>query len=445
MSLASRRQGILASLERPRPLPNEVPRGTDARDLRYFDSWIDHPGQALTPQLLLQVYRLAENGYPQRQCDLFDDMVEVDAHLRSLFEQRQQAVAGKPWVIQSGGASARAKAAAHVLATALRQLPMLETFEHLLTFNRYGYGAAEIDWGVRVVDGRSWIVPTCFTSVRARRFTVGTIGMPGVVRLDELRLLTDLTRPHGDELRAGKWIIVHRNGPTRPRAGLMRTGGIVAMGKRLAFRDWLILCEKYGLPLSLAKYDRTGDPNDIDIAHEIIRRLGDDGGAVVPKDIEIEIKEAARGESSHMPQGSMIAFCNAENSKLVIGGTLTNDNAGSGGASYALANVHQEVRWDNVVYDAERLQEAVRTQVAVPFMHFNAVDAEAPLLKIQVVRNLDPVTRMKLAVQYRNELGGKVSRSQMDQEIGFYEPIGPDDELPGMQVDSFPVGAGGKP
>lgn len=431
------------SLARPRPLPSSAPFGQDARDIRWLDAFVTHPGYAVTPQGILAAFRQAEAGEPQTQCDLFDDLLENDGHLRNLFEQREQAVAGKPWVIQADGTDGDAELAAKVLGKALRRLPMLEVFQHLLTCNRYGYAAAEIDWGVVEVDGAPWVVPTWIAPVPARRFRISTMtflsGAPGGV--DELRLYTDVTRPQGDPLRPGKWIVLRRPGAWVARAGLMRTAAWPAMAKRLGFRDWVVYSQRFGLPLPIVEYEDEADDDEIALAEMIVRKIGSDGGAVKPKKLSLDFHDATRGNNENSKaHGGLIAHCNAEMSKLVNGSTLSNDSSGSGGASYALGEVHATVRWDNVIFDAERLQEAIRTQLAEPFMRFNNLRGPSPLLKVQVVRDLDPKTRAEIAVQLRNELGIEVSTAQLRQELGFREPAGEADAAPGAAAPAAPVG-----
>lgn len=401
--------------------------------MRTYDAWTDHPGYAVTPQGVLATFREAERGYPQRQCDLFDDLVENDGTLRNLFEAREQAVAGKPWVIQAAGTESDELAAAQVMSWALRKLPMVTLMKHLLTVNRYGWAAAEIDWGVEVIDGKRWVVPTWLTPVPARRFRINSSQTtPG--SLDELRLYTDIARPEGDVLRSGKWIVVRRDDTRLARASLMRTAAWFAMAKRLGFRDWLVYSQRFGLPLPIISYKDDDEPDDDELAtaNEIIRRIGSDGGGVLSDKFKLDFYDATRGNAENSKaHGGLIAHCNAEMSKLINGSTLSNDNAGSGGASYALGEVHANVRWDNILFDAELLQDAFRTQIAVPLMKFNNLTGAAPLLKVQVVRDLDPKQRAEIADILTNKLGIKISSGQMLQELGFREPAGDGDAAAG--------------
>lgn len=400
------------------------------------EMWTLHPGHEISPQGVVAAFLLAEMGQPQTQCDLIDDCIEGDCTLRNLFEQREQAVAGKDWVMNAGGTSEDEQLAARVLDAALRRLPMIETYQHLLTFNRYGYAAAEIDWGVTEIDGRLWVVPTFFAPVEARRFRIS--------ETDDLRLFADARRPQGDELRPGKWIVLRRNGRLA-RSGLMRTAVWPAIGKRLGWRDWMIFSQRFGLPMPIARYDEGADDEAKNLAEEIVKKIGDDGGAVIPKTIEVEIKEATKAAPNDKTHGGLIAHANAEMAKLIVGATLTNDNAGSGGASYALGEVHASVRWDNVLFDAERLQEAFRTQIGAAFMRFNGLTGEAPILNIQVVRDLDPKTLVEIFVRLRTQLGVEVSIEQLRQIAGARAPSGAGDSAPGVQVAALPGITGGLP
>lgn len=415
-----------ASMSRPKALPAGAPTGQQAREFP-FENIVEHPEYAATIPVVVSIYREAEAGNPRRQCDLFDGLVEGDCTLRNLFDQRRQAVAGKPYVVQAGGGADMDKQAARALAAALARLPMVDLFEHQLGFNVYGWGASEIDWGPFEFEGRTWVVPQHFAHVPPRRFNID-------VTTNTLRLRT-LGKPQGEPLEPGKWIVTTRPGRLAS-AALTRSAAFPAVYKRLGKRDWMVFLQKFGLPLVLVKYDAAaaGDREDADdasriVAEDVARNIGSDGSAVVSRGIEVEIKDTIASGDSTKTHGGLVADCNAEMAKLINGATLSNDNAGSAGASYALGAVHDNVRWDNVVYDTARLQESFRTQIATPFLAFNGLaGGAAPLLKIQIVKDAKPIDRLKAAEAYVN-LGGKVSRTQLAEDGGFRDPLDEDDEL----------------
>jgi len=421
---AVRRAGGALSIVRPRPVGAKAPTGKAARELT-LDHYQGHPGYGLTPQRLVSIFRTAEYGAPRDQCDLFDDVIENDPHLRNLFDQRAQAVAGKPWVIQAGGSRPQDELAAQLLRRSLARVPAISMFfEHQLTFNRYGWAASEIDWDFVEIDGRQVAAPIHFANVPARRFRIS--------KNDELRLITKNASDDGEELEPGKWIVTRRSGVKVSRSALMRTAAWFALYKRFGTRDWVIYAEKFGIPLVLAVYEETLDEDAKDVAAEIVENIGDDGGAVVHKGIEIKIHNEGRNADSSTTHGGLISYCNREMSKLVNGSTLSNDNGDSGGASYALGDVHAEVRWDNVLFDAERIQESFRDCVSSPFVQYNELDAEPPALHIRVVRDLAPTQLVNIAAKLRNELGVGVSVRQLRQITGLQEPAGDDDAAPGM-------------
>jgi phage gp29-like protein len=426
-----RRAWALMSMQRARALGETAPTGQQARELPY-DNVQNHPGYGYTVERVIALYGLAEAGYPREQCDLFDDLIEGNCHARSIFEQRDQAVAGKPFVVQAGDDSDEGRAAAEALKTALSRLQMIPFFTHQLGgANRYGWGATEIDWGIFEHGGRTWVVPVWLANVPARRFVVD-------VTTNSLRLITKDLPSKGEELIPGKWVVTRRPGPLA-RAGLMRTATFALGYIRFGTRDWVIFSHKFGLPLVVAQYDDQGDDNGTtddgtrQVLQDVVKNVGQDGGAVLPKSASVTLHAAGAGDASKT-QGSLIAYCNAELSKLVLGATLTADNAGSGGASYALGEVHASVRWDNITFDAALVEESFRTQLGAAFVRFNGLACAAPLLRIQVVRDLTPKVRAEVTKVFVNDLGGKASHTQLAEELGYRAPIDDEDQLPGAKT-----------
>lgn len=431
-------------------LPRKAPTGAQARSLPR-DASVDHPGYGCTPARLVAIYRDAELGSTWQQCELFDDVVETDAHLRNLLEQRAQAVAGKPRVIKTEGPDPDDALAAAALGEAIRDIgsdgsdgdpgaSMSEAIEHLLTFNRYGFAAAELFWKVRTIRDREWIVPYKIKPAPPRRFAIDP-------KTEELLLINDpylYNTRQGVPLWPGKWITVRRSGNRVARSGLMRTAAFNCLAKRYATRDLIVYSEKFGLPLPIVTYEESNDDAAKEAARLIAENIGNDGAALVPKGIEVQIVDAVRADSSGV-HGSLITHINRENSKLINGSTLSNDNGDSGGASYALGDVHASVRWEAVQYDAERIQDAFRTQIAVPFCVFNNLDSSRPpVLQIQVVRDAEPKSRVEMAERLL-AMQVPLSLSQMRQDSGFAAPINDEDTIKPIAPAAPAAPAPGRP
>lgn len=415
-----RATAVKLSIVRTPPLPRRPPEGVAARSLPQ-DQFPGHPEYGLSPQRIVQIFRAAEAGWIQEQVDLFEGVVETDCHLRNLFDQRIRAVAGKPWVLAAAGASDEDALAARILQTALRRLPMTQLWKHQLSFNRHGFAASEIEWDIVEIEGRDWIVPVWFRNVPHRRFVVD--------KHDQLRLITADHPTTGEELAVGQWLITRVGGPKLARDGLMRTAMWPAKFKRDTFGDWYIYAQKYGLPLTLVKYELEHDEVSKDVGKEIIQNLSSDGGAMIPKGFEVEIKNEGRTSDSSGTHGGLISESNREMSKLINGGTLSNDNGDQGGSSYALGDVHGDVRFENLEDDAGTFSEALRLQVAEGFVRYNGLNAEAPYLVFLLARDTAPKQFLENADTAVNKLGVRVSRAQVRQVTGLREPLDDDDAV----------------
>lgn len=424
------------SKERLRPSHSELfgykevdlgapPKAPQTRDLPWIQ-YEEHPEYGLTPARMSDIFLEAETGYLARQCDLFDGLRQADPHLRNLYEQRRGAVSGKPRAWQPGGKGGESELAAAVLDRAMRELPIKAALEHQLTFNEFGFAATEIVWGIKIYEGRAWTVPVQLINVPHRRFVTDP-------KTDELRLITERERVLGEPLRPGSWWVTIKPGAKIARAGLGRTAAAFAMYKRWGTRDWVIYSEKFGVPLIIVKVPFNAPDELKAVARRIVANIGTDGGAMVevPEDgdVTVEIKEASKADSTHT-SATLIAYCNSENSKLVNGGTLSNDNAGSGGASYGLGNVHMSVRWECVQDDADSIQESQDCSIAKPFLYWNsfAADTTAPALEIEIVEDQEPAAYLA-NVEKAVSLGVDASKAEIQRRIGAKPPLNDEDSV----------------
>jgi phage gp29-like protein len=421
------------SLDKPRPIPPRPPQGRVSRDLINFDHgayW--HPEEGVTPERIRHAFREAERGWPEMQVRLGRGLIEGDGKTRSLFEKRNAAVSSKPTVFLPGDPSASSANGARVFEQALRKLNLRRKLGHLLLDVPYGYSGLEIEWGTtRADDGKLWVVPVDLIEVMPERFRIGTIGMIGrdgkQVRLDELRIFADIKFYQGDDLEPGKWITLRYGTEELARAGMIRTAAVYLMGKRYGFRDWLILSERYGIPLPIATYKESVEEWAKEVCTQIISNMGSDGGAVVPEGIELEVVEGVKADKAL--QAALIEFCNRELAMLVNGSTDATDS--TSGGSYARAAIHGDVRFESVRDDASALHAAIDQMLATPFAAWNGV-AAPPQLRQQIARDFSPQALLALAETATNDLGVKVSMQQIYEETGLRPPIDDKDAAPGM-------------
>lgn len=406
------------SIESPRPLPRKTPEGQQVAPFVSYDRRQAHPGFGLTNKRIWSVFRSAEAGWIQAQCDLFDDIKESDGHLGSLYNGRLDAVAGKEWVIQAGGGDDASKAAAQALADSLEDDENFVDFmEHQLSAEFYGFAASEINWSYDERE-RLW-TPDRFVNVPHRRFYIEDGIKP--------RLLTKSERAKGVELLPGKWVVSRGRHTNLARAGILRTATWWAHFKRLSVRDWVVFAAKFGIPHVTGVYEERASDEAKVALEQAVEDIGEGGQAILAETTRIVLSELSQraGDTSSV-HPAIVALCEAQMSKLINGATLNVETAGPG--SFALGKVHQTRAHVKDVSAALRMSRVFRSQVCKPFCEYNGfteAGAKAPKLKIQVVQELDQATRLQLASVLANELGGDVDEAQLRDELGLRKP---DDE-----------------
>lgn len=374
-ALAGNKHVGKAQLRTAAPLTAFGPRTKFGR----IDSYNSHPAVGLTVEMLLSYYRQAERGYPVRQFDCFDDLIEVDGHLRGLINGRIDAVAGCDWVIAPGRDDAQSRLAAAVLDDHLRnRVPFREFIEHHLMAPHYGFAATNIVWDY--VDG--YVLPVEFLNAPHRRFA-----SPTEDRAHEIWMIAGETRNELLELVPGEWAVSRYRSRNPWAGGLMRTGAWWAMIKRWSIRDWQVFAEMFGLPLIIGFYDESAGPGSKQALEDTLKQIGEDGFAVLSDLVEVVIKEAARSGDSSTVYPRIAALAEAQMSKLFAGSTTASDTGGDVG-SYALGTVHESRAYKLSLTDARGAEGTTRKDICTPFVDWNGFDRAAPpRLRIQITRD----------------------------------------------------------
>jgi phage gp29-like protein len=403
----------LGQLEPPKPLPEEPPSpGVVAVMAPLGEGSTRHPGWGLELAHIRGAFVHAEGGFPALQCDVFEDIVERDAHLRSQVESRTKAVAGKGWILQAGGDDQADADAARALELALRRIPNVHhAWQHLLSANFYGYAPVEIAWDY--VDGL--FVPVKLACVPHRRIRFHP-------ETDEPTLLTSENMLDGEPLRPGKWIFASLQHRKTVRAGLLRTAVWWSWLKSLSVRDWQIFCSRFGIPFVLGVHDLHANEEVIKRLTQAITAFGQNGGAVLPKGTQIEVKETSVSGNTSSVHPGLVELCDRQISKLILGGTLLSDQGTTG--SYGQGAVHAQQAFALAMADDAELANWVSTQLGTAFVKYNGLQARPPRLKHRVVPEMDPEKRMKIYSAFVNELGGEVDADQVRDEFDIKKVTG---------------------
>lgn len=378
------------------------------------------PGINLTPQKILAAFRQAEMGSPLLQCDLFEDVLENDGHMRGQYESRLESVAFRPWILRAGGKDGASLEAARVLARALKRTNIAGLLWHLMDAIGFGYAGANIVWGFDPVERA--VVPVWFLLAPHRRFLVDVD--TNSARSGQLLFRTDANQWPGDELKRGEWVMAQRPHRLAVRAGAFRTTTWWAYFKRMSVTDWIVFAEKFGIPFVLGYYEERASQESRTALLEAITNIGSDGQAILSELTKIVVQGADQG----MRSGDVASLhpmikqvCDAEISKVITGATLNVEGGGPG--SFALGKVHEGRAHEKTLADAWWLAQLIYEHLLLPFMEYNPqfASGECPSFVSRVRPDMSPDVAIRV-YQKAQAMGLAIEDEQLYEETGLRRP-----------------------
>lgn len=329
----------------------------------------------LDPARLARILRQAEEGDASAYLELAEDMEEKYLHYAAQIATRKRAIKGLEWDNDPASEKLQARKIAEFVG---HLIPVIKraTFDLADSIGK-GYAVAEImydtsgtQWKIKALE---WRDPRWFQFDKIDGRT--------------LRMRSD-TNPDGEPLTPGKYFVVQ----IAAKSGLPIRGGLARaacwgwMGVNFSTRDWLTFSEEFGKPLRLGRYEGgVATPADLEVLYEAVSSLGTDAAAMLPKSMEIEFPEVKGARSESGLWSNLIDHFDRKISMLVLGQTLTADTGKGGGGSYALGAVHNDVRRDILVADAEAIADAVNEQLVPLIVNLNyAGVSEYPTLSLPV-------------------------------------------------------------
>lgn len=343
---------------------NKKPERRELAVAPILDSHREYVNNGLTPERLATVFKRADAGDVRSQAELFELLEERDGHVLCERDKRRNVIVDLEYVIEPADDDQRSAQVAEFVQGWFDECPDWD--DNLVALQDAvgkGYSAMELHWDIS--SGQA--VPERIERLEQKRFMF-TDDKGLLSRVP--RLLTD-TDAMGVEIPAWK-TIMHRYGgkcgsPTR--SGIYRVCAWMVLFKNYAVKDWVVFCELFGMPLRLGKYDQGATQADKDALFAAIASIGSDAAGVISKATEIEFVESAKGSTASDLWERLANFCNAENSKAILGQTLTSQVGDKG--SYAASQTHNEVRLDLLHADGRAIATTVRNQLIRPLVGFN--------------------------------------------------------------------------
>jgi phage gp29-like protein len=281
-----------------------------------------------------------------------------DDQVKSTFQQRRLAVISAEWQVEPGADDAQSKAAAEALKANLDALQFDKITDQQLFAIFFGYGVAEILWGV---DEENGLISIAGIKVRERgRFRFG---------IDGTLFLKSITGEYVPMPDRKFWTIStgSDHSDNHYGTGLAHWLYWPVYFKRADIKFWLIFLEKFGAPTAIGKAP-AGIANDKDERTRLLnalRAISTESAVVVPEGCEITLLEAARSGAATYEQ--MHGVMNGAISKIVLSQTMTTDD----GSSRSQSETHAGVRDMVVTADSDLVCESFNRGPALWWFEYN--------------------------------------------------------------------------
>ncbi|WP_422099102.1 DUF935 domain-containing protein [Variovorax sp.] len=373
-----------------------------------------HPTRGLTPSKLAAILDAAENGDLVAQFELFEDMEEKDAHIASEMGKRRRALLVDWEVVPPDNPSVSEKRTAEQLGELLLEVPDFEDMLFDLT-DAIGksFVCLELEWHR---PGRWWIPKTIthrpqswFQLHRGYR--------------QELRLRTPVVIDGvpGETLQPFGWIThIHKaKSGYLERSALFRQLVWTYLFKNYSVGDLAEFLEIYGIPLRVGKYPSSASDQEKATLLRALKGIGHNAAGIVPDGMLLEFHKAAQGDPAAF--ALMIDWCEKNQSKVILGGTLTSGADGKSSTN-ALGNVHNEVRKDLRDSDIRQVNTTLSRDLVYAIAAVNGLAPDgirrSPVFRLNA-QELENLATFASSLPQLVDLGFEVPRQWAQEKLGI--------------------------
>ncbi len=323
----------------------------------------------LTADRLMGIVEEAQNGDTRELFALYRDVITNDNQVRSEFFKRKIAVLGDPVTVIPFKKKEPADVAACELCGEVIENKAFAGAESWL-MNAALFPVAVVEKVFAPLPGGGFalksLVPVHYQLLDYSK------GAMRIFDVDE----TGNPLPTSHEVTPERYI-VHRCDlmPTPDNwGGAMRSILFWWLLRTMSRQWWADLLERFGVPFLKGKYSDEKGRSTLERAFRLAVRLG---AIVVSKNTEVEVVQAANGDSSNAHE-RFITICNQEISKLIVGQTLSSNASPTGELGGGTANLQGEVRDDIRKADAKALAATLRGQLFEQLLAINGQTGSAP-------------------------------------------------------------------
>lgn len=325
------------------------------------NTYIESQLGGLTPARAARILQAADQGDILAQHQLFDDMLDRDAHLECEFGKRKGALLTLDWSIEPpSNPTAAEKTLAAWVEEILRDVvdDLEDVILSMMDAVGHGFSPIELEW---TRSGGEWLpkfLPrpqTWFRLSADRR----------ALRLNDGSGDGAAPIPFG-------WIMhEHKKAKTGylARMGICRVLVWPFVYKSYSVGDLAEFLETYGLPIILGKYFQGASPEEKSSLMRAVTALGHDARAIMPKEMELEIQKVT-GSGDGTPHLAMIDWAERAQSKAILGQVLSAEAKATGMGS-GVADLQGEVRQDIKRADARQIAGTLTRDLVYPLVALN--------------------------------------------------------------------------
>ncbi len=394
-----------------------------------------HPTRGLTPSKLAAILDAAEQGDLTAQFDLFEDMEEKDGHIASEMGKRRRACLVDWEILPPDNASALENRNAQQLGELVQSIPDLEDviFDATDAIGK-GFACLEIEWHR---EEKLW-VPKSITHRPQSWFQLHR------GYRQELRLRSntaDAQGIQGTALNPFGWIThVHKaKSGYLERTALFRQLVWTYLFKNYSVGDLAEFLEIYGIPVRLGKYPPNASEKEKATLLRALVGIGHNAAGIIPDGMIIDFKDAATGDPKAFEL--MISWCERNQSKVILGGTLTSGADGAASTN-ALGNVHNEVRKDLRDGDLRQLNTTLSRDLVYAIAALNGLAPDGikrcPRMQITADETED-MKAMSESLPKLVSIGVRVPQTWANKRLGIPLPQAGEEVLTTAQAPGVPV------
>ncbi len=248
-----------------------------------------------------------------------------------------------------------------------------DDLREMLSAIDFGWSLSEKNWAVQGSGKyKDKIILESLKSKNPKYFNVWTDEFDNI-KPNGIILLS--TADYGKELPTDKFVVFSYNKRYENVFGTskLRPAYRLWFLKNTLMRAFGIYYEKYGVPPIYAQYTGNIGQTKMNEWLNILKQMRFESAAVIPKEMDIIIKEISKGGS-----GAFIEFFRYADdiiAKLILGQTLTS-SAGPTGLGSNLADVHYDILLNYINEIGEMLADVVNKQVIKYLVNYNFANVE---------------------------------------------------------------------